>query len=134
MNILFFLTPKSDVRYVYTTDSIGTATDEMLDSKYTTIPVLEGRTGKYVGTLAGDDLLRELRKHSGLTVTEASERLLSSLPRRRDYRSVKADAKIEDLLSFAETQNFVPVTDDTNTFIGIVTRSALLQHLLRERR
>ena len=35
---------------------------------------------------------------------------------------------MEDLVSVAAEQNFVPVIDDKNAFIGIVTRSRILRY------
>ena len=35
---------------------------------------------------------------------------------------------VEDLLSVAAEQNFVPVVDDKGAFIGIVTRSSILKY------
>lgn len=130
MNILFFLTPKREVGYVYSTDTVGEATRKMLRYQFTTVPVLDVRTGRYEGTLAADDLLRELQRHPTKTISMIEERSLLSLMRRRDYQPVKADANIEDLLSFALSQNFVPVVDDTGAFIGIITRREVMRYLL----
>lgn len=129
MNILFFLTPKVDVGYVYSSDTVGQAIDKMLKYQFTTVPVLNEVTGKYEGTLANDDLLRELYRHPSLTISAAADRPLRSMPRRRDYSAVRADADMEDLLSSAVSQNFVPVVDDTGAFIGIITRREVMQYL-----
>ena len=108
MNILFFLTPKVDVGYVYSSDTVGQAIDKMLKYQFTTVPVLNEVTGRYEGTLANDDLLRELYRHPSLTISAAADRPLRSMPRRRDYSAVRADADMEDLLASAVSQNFVP--------------------------
>ena len=34
-----------------------------------------------------------------------------------------------EILNTATKQNFVPVVDDRNMFIGIITRKAIMQHL-----
>lgn len=129
MNILFFLTPKIDVGYVYSSDSMGQAIDKMLKYRFTTVPVLNEDTGKYEGTLANDDLLRELYRHPSLTVSAAADRPLKSVSRRRDYSAVRADADMEDLLTSVSSQNFVPVVDDTGCFIGIITRREVMRYL-----
>lgn len=129
MNILFFLTPKSEVAYVYNTDTIGEAIDKLLECRFTTVPVLNKQTGRYAGTLTTGDILRELHDHPGTTIEDAASRLLQSLVRRRDYDAVRADADIEDLFASAATQIFVPVVDDANTFIGIVTRREVMRYL-----
>ena len=38
------------------------------------------------------------------------------------------NASLEDLFLMAQNQNFVPVTDDLGSFIGIVTRRDILQY------
>jgi CBS domain-containing protein len=129
MNILFFLTPKVDVGYVYSSDTMGEAIEKMLKYRFTTVPVLNEVSGRYEGTLANDDLLRELNRHPSLTVAAAADRPLKSVSRRRDYTAVRADADMEDLLKSAATQNFVPVVDDTGAFIGISTRREVIKYL-----
>jgi CBS-domain-containing membrane protein len=42
--------------------------------------------------------------------------------------AVSIDANMEDLVSLAKTQNFVPVVDDMNRFIGIVRRSDIIDY------
>ena len=129
MNILFFLTPKVDVGYVYSSDTMGEAIEKMLKYKFTTVPVLNEVSGRYEGALANDDLLRELNRHPSLTIAAAADRPLKSVSRRRDYAVVRADADMEDLLNSAATQNFVPVVDDTGAFIGIITRREVIRYL-----
>ncbi len=129
MNILFFLTPKVDVAYVYSSDTVGEAIEKMLKYRFTTVPVLNELTGRYEGTLANDDLLRELYRNPSLTMAAAADRPLRTMPRRRDYTAVCADANMEDLLKSASSQNFVPVVDDTGAFIGIITRREVIKYL-----
>ena len=85
----------------------------MLRYRFTTVPVLNEVAGKYEGTLANDDLLREVYSHPASTIMEVGNKPLKSVTRRRDYGAVRADADMEDLLATAAIQNFVPVVDDT---------------------
>lgn len=136
MNILFFLTPKVNVAYVYSSDTITAAIEKMLQYRFTTVPVINENTGMYEGTLANDDLLCELYAHPSLTIDAAVDKPLRSISRRRDYGAVRADADIEDLLDTITIQNFVPVVDDTGAFIGIITRRDVMrylrEHMIRE--
>ena len=45
---------------------------------------------------------------------------------------VKIDAEIEDLLTLASAQNFVPVLDDNGIFIGIIRRSDIINYYAKE--
>ena len=132
MNILFFLTPKSEVDCVYEDDTLSQAWERMENHKYSSIPIINEQTGKYVGTLTSDDLLRDLRMRSNNKVlkTEAGQPVMK-VKRKRDYRAISASAEIEELYKYAMTQNFVPVVDDTETFIGIVTRTSIIQFLVQ---
>ena len=49
------------------------------------------------------------------------------IKRNRDNIPVNANANIEDMMSKALTQNFVPVVDDDNKFIGIITRKDIME-------
>ena len=39
---------------------------------------------------------------------------------------------MDQLLDRASTQNFIPVVDDKNTFIGIVTRRSIIKYCQKE--
>lgn len=134
MNILFFLTPKSEVTYVSDTDSLRQVLEKMEHHQFSTIPIINERTGKYVGTLSEGDLLWEIKKHCNLTLKAAEDRPLRAIKRRRNYRSVSVNSDMKDLLSYAMSQNFVPVVDDTGAFIGIVTRTEVMHFLIEDQR
>jgi len=54
--------------------------------------------------------------------------LVTEVPRHMQNRPVNIDARMEDLLSLAITQNFVPVVDDEGVFIGIVRRREIIEY------
>ena len=56
MNIMFFLTPKSNVAYIYDDYSLRQALEKMEYHQYSAIPMID-RRGHYVGTLTEGDLL-----------------------------------------------------------------------------
>jgi CBS domain-containing protein len=131
MNVLFFLTPKSEVDCAFEDDTLSQAWARMENHKYSAIPIINETTGRYVGTLTADDLIRDLRERGTNKILKLeSSRPVMSVKRKRDYRAISASARIEELYKFAMTQNFVPVVDDTETFIGIVTRTSIIQYLV----
>ena len=134
MNISFFLTPKSDVTYVYDTDNMRQILEKMEAHRFGTVPIISEKTGQYLGTLSEGDLLWDIKKYANLTLRAAEERPLSAIRRRRDYESVSITSDIEDLLHMANSQNFVPVVDDLGSFIGIITRTQVMNYLITERR
>ena len=108
MNILFFLTPKSDVAYISEDDTLRQALEKMEHHKYSAVPIVS-RTGRYVGTLTEGDLLWGIKNQFNLDLKGAERIPVTAIRRRCDNRPVKADADMEDLIGKALNQNFVPV-------------------------
>ena len=55
MNLLFFLTPKAEVAYLYDDFTLRQAIEKMEYHRYSSIPILN-RKGEYVGTITEGDL------------------------------------------------------------------------------
>ena len=131
MNILFFLTLKSDVAYVFNDDTLRQVLEKIEHHKYTAIPMLN-KTGKYVGTVTEGDLLRYIKDRYSLNVRDAEDCLISRVPLRWKYTPVSINCNIEDLMEVSMRQNFVPVVDDADNFIGIIRRSDILKYCYKK--
>lgn len=131
MNILFFLTPKSSIDMIYEDETIGQTLNRMNKHEFTSYPLINGRTGKYIGTISEGDILRQITTGDEIYQQEI-ERPVSMVKRNRDYQPVRVSADITELFNFAKTQNFIPVVDDGGVFIGIVTRKAIIEALLAQ--
>lgn len=129
MNILFFLTPKSEVAYLYDTDSLGQALKKMESHRYSAIPIIARESGRYVGTLTEGDLLWNIRDNENLPLQSAEKLSIMEIERNRDNEPVEADADMEDLINKAVNQNFVPVVDGDQCFIGIIKRKDIILYL-----
>lgn len=127
MNILFFLTPKSEVAHVYNDDTLRQVLEKVEYHKYTAIPMLN-KSGKYVGTVTEGDLLRYIKERYTMNVKDAEETSISRVPLRWKYTTVDVNCRMEDLIDVAMKQNFVPVVDDGDNFIGIIRRSDIIQY------
>ncbi len=132
MNILFFLTPKSEVAYVYDTDTLRQALEKMENHRYSAVPVIGKEDGRYIGTLTEGDLLWHIKDQNNLSLRGAEEISIMSINRNRDNEPVDVDVNMEDLLNKAMNQNFVPVIDDGERFIGLITRKDLIQYLCKK--
>lgn len=131
MNILFFLTPKSEVAYIYENETLRQTLEKMEHRKFSCIPLLS-LDGKYTGTISEGDLLWGL-KHMEISDMKAAEGVsIMSIPRRATYKAVHADSDMEDLLDRAINQNYVPVVDDQGSFIGIITRKEIIKYCYKE--
>ncbi|MCC3376803.1 CBS domain-containing protein [Cohnella sp. REN36] len=127
MNIAFFLLPKQEVVCLPENATLRQTLEKMERHRYTAVPVIS-EDGKYVGTVTEGDLLWYMRSHTELSFDHTHRVALSEISLRLNNRAVRIDANMEDLISLAKTQNFVPVVDDMNTFIGIVRRSDIIDY------
>ena len=125
MNILFFLKPKSGVAYIYDYHTLRQALEIMEYHKYSSIPMLN-KEGEYVGTITEGDLLWSLKKWDLFHIKDAEDISILKVDRKVNYQSVTAESNMEDLIDKAMAQNFVPVVDDHNHFIGIITRRDII--------
>ena len=131
MNILFFLTPKETVAYVEEDDTLRQVLEKMEHHGYTAIPLL-AKNGRYIGTITEGDLLWFLKDRNFPDLKLLEEMPITSIERRRDNQAVCIQASMEDLFDKVTNQSFVPVVDDKQVFIGIVTRKDLLLYLAKK--
>jgi len=127
MNILFFLTPKSEVAYIYDDQTLRQALEIMEHHRYTAVPMIS-KQGKYIGTITEGDMLWGIKNEYNLSLKEAEHVPVTTIPRRSDNRPVSIDATMEDMIEKALNQNFVPVVDDQENFIGIITRKDIIRY------
>lgn len=116
MNILFFLTPKSEVAYIYEDYTMRQALEKMEYHRYSSIPIIN-KDGKYVGTITEGDLLWTIKNELSLDLRAIEDIPITDVKRRKDNRPVSIDANIEDLISKSMNQNFVPVVYDKDTIL-----------------
>lgn len=127
MNVLFFLTPKSEVAYLYEDYSLRQALEKMEHYRYSAVPVID-RNGCYVGTLTEGDLLWYIKDHKIIDIYATEDIPLAKVKRRWYNEPVNIDCEIEDLILTSMNQNFVPVIDDKKIFIGIIRRKDIIEY------
>lgn len=79
MNVLFFLTPKENVAYIYEDYTVRQALEKMKYYHYSAIPIID-REGHYVGTVTEGDFLWGLLERNCVTVKDAETWRLQELP------------------------------------------------------
>jgi len=127
MNIAFFLIPKKDIVYLKENATMRQALERMEYHSYSAVPLINGE-GEYVGTITEGDLLWKLKNTPGLTFQNTQDILLSEVEQHVLNLPVTIDAQMEDLISRAVAQNFIPVVDDQQIFIGIVRRREMIEY------
>lgn len=127
MNILFFLTPKSEVEFVYEDYSLRQTIEKMEQYRYSEVPIIN-REGRYVGTITEGDLLWYVKDECDLNLSKVENVKIAGIRRKRKTMAVSVNARMEDLMEKVLNQNFVPVVDDNDIFIGIVKRKDIIHY------
>lgn len=131
MNILFFLIPKQRLEFLYDNYSLRQALEKMRVTSYTALPVVSKKDGTYVGTVSEGDLLWHILDHNYFNIKDLEDVDLLEIIDRSKYPRVKIGARIEDLVHLILAQNFVPVVDDRDIFMGIVTRRSVIDYFYK---
>ena len=124
MNVLYFLTPKAEVEYININSSVRQGLEKMRYHGHAAIPVIDD-AGHYKGTVTEGDFLWALY-NDDLKKLEKTE--LKTILRKK-YHPVSASASVDEILNRAYNQNFVPVVDDRDVFIGIIKRKDIIKYL-----
>ena len=126
-NILFFLTPKAMCAHLHADYTLRQALEKMETAGYAALPILNKR-GEYCGTLTEGDVLWALRNLCKMDLRQAESVRIMEFDHRRDNIPVRVTANMHDLVERAGGQNFIPVVDDKDAFIGIITRGAIIKY------
>ena len=97
---------------------------------FTAIPLIS-EEGEYLGTISEGDLLWHIVNGEKISMEDLEETKITSLLRKNRFPAVKVDAEIGELVNLIINQNFVPVVDDRNVLMGIVTRRRVMQELFK---
>jgi len=97
------------------------------DSSYTAIPVIN-KKGMYQGTISEGDLLWSLKNDFDYDEAVFLNTYLSKILKKNKYKPIRASEKTENLFEMVTNQNFVPVIDDDDVFIGIVKRRDVIKY------
>ena len=73
-------------------------------------------------------MLWALKNLCYMDMRQAESRKIMEIERKRNHIPVRVTADMHDLVQRASTQNFVPVVDDKDAFIGIITRGAIIKY------
>ncbi|MEK3670586.1 MULTISPECIES: CBS domain-containing protein [unclassified Paenibacillus] len=130
MEISSFLLPKDQVAYITSSISMREALEQLENHYYSAIPIID-EEGKYVGTLSEGDLLWKLKNTEGLSFENMTGVTVGTIQRHVHNESVEIHAQMEDMLTLAADQNFVPVVDGSGIFLGIIRRKDIIEYYTR---
>jgi len=131
LNIAFFLIPKREVAYVKYESTMRQALEKMEFHRFSSVPLLNCN-GQYVGTLTEGDLLWKIKNTPHLTFENTNKVWIKDVPLHIQNEPIHIDAEMEDIISKSMEQNFVPVIDDQNIFIGIIRRREIIEYCAKK--
>ena len=130
MNIMFFLTTKRNVTFLYDDEDVISGLRKLKNSGFHAIPVIS-REGIYRGTITeGDFLWLMIGLDEVLGGKKTVDMKIGDIPLNSENPAVSCECSIQGVLDHAAQYNFVPVVDSRDVFIGIVTRSRIIQNYL----
>jgi CBS domain-containing protein len=130
VNIAFFLVPKDEVIYLSPNSTMRQALERMEYHRYSAVPLIN-EDGKYVGTITEGDLLWKLKHSPEIGFENAHKVLLKDVAQHMIIKPVRIDQQMQDLITLATNQNYVPVVDDNDVFIGIIRRREIIDYCFK---
>ncbi len=128
MNIAGLLLPKSIVAYLYDDFTLRQALEKMRYHGYTHLPVIT-RDNRYYGTISEGDLLWYFMDAGTIDLAKCQETRIRDALTLKHYPPVPIDMNIPEVVDLLVSYNFLPVVDDRDSFVGIVTRNKILKKL-----
>lgn len=128
-NVFFFLKNKGEVKYLYDNVSLSEGLKLMNTHGFTAMPVIN-RDGVYKGNVSEGDFLWYLLKHPETTKEDLDTILVKQLIRKDYMPAATFNIDMKTLIEKSLEQNYVPIVDDRNIFIGIVTRKSVIKYLM----
>ena len=125
--ILRLLTPKKATYFILENSTIRQALEKFDAHKFSVVPLLNDK-GEYVGTLSEGDILRYIKNEALFDITKAENIKVKDITHYRPYKCLKIDATIDEIFTSILDQNFVPLIDDNDHYIGIIKRKDVLIH------
>lgn len=135
MNIASFILPKSEVVYLRDNMTVRQGLEKLKHTTYTAVPVIDAED-RYVGVVGLGDFLWNIlecnEQLENVTMKHVEQMTLRDVIQHGRVKPVCIDTNMEQLLGQAQVQNFVPVIDDRNVFIGIITRSDIIKYFVKK--
>lgn len=130
MNVAFFLIPKSHVAHLIEGSSFRQGMEKLHRHGYTAIPVI-AKDGRYLGSISEGDFLWNIMAMGSVDPYELEEASIDGIISDRTP-PIRVTTSVEELLDRILDQNFIPIVDDRDIFVGIITRRAVLAYLMNK--
>ncbi|MBQ9200066.1 MAG: CBS domain-containing protein [Lachnospiraceae bacterium] len=125
MNIFGILIPKQMLTYLYADDSLDIAVNNLMESGYTAVPVID-REGVYLGVVSEGDFLRKVMDCGR---DRLSEHTVSEIISKDKEAFIINTVSKEEIMEKILDRNFLSIVDDRKCFVGIITRKSIIKYL-----
>jgi CBS domain-containing protein len=126
-SIIFLLTVKASVAFLSEHCTLRQALEKMRHHGYSAIPVVAD-DGAYVGTVSEGDFLWHMLDNGETSMKSQEDYSISDILRKGWNPAVRINTTMDELLQRIMDQNFVPVIDDREKFVGIITRKDFIKY------
>ena len=131
MNLMTLLKPKGEIEYLHKEDTLRQGLERMRIYGYTALPVID-EDGCYAGSVNEGDFLWYMLTYHKCDMQELESFQIKEIIRKDWMPPVYVYAIIDEMIERASNQNYVPVVDDRNVFIGIITRRDIINAFRRQ--
>ena len=126
-NTLKLLTPKDKVAYIEPDMSIRQGLEKLRAHGYSRIPVIN-KDGTYFGVVSEGDFLWNIIDGNVIVIEELEKKKVKDIIKKK-IPCCKIDVSYNELLKIITNYNFVPIVDDRNILMGIITRKSVIDNI-----
>lgn len=127
-NVLKLLTPKNEVAFLNSNMTIRQGLEKFKIHGYKAVPVIND-DGTYHGIITEGDFLWTIINNGLDNIKELENTLIKDM-NINNINSCKIDVSIDELINRITNNNFVPIVDDRNILMGIITRRSVINSLV----
>ncbi len=127
-----FFTEKSKTNYLTEETTIRQALEKFDYHKFSVVPII-GNEGNFITTVSEGDILRYIKNQANFDIKQAENIRVIQIEKYRPYLACRHNVSEDEIFKLALDQNFVPIVDDRNFFIGIIKRKSILNLLYTQR-
>lgn len=128
-SILNFLIPKQQTFYLEDDSTIRQVLEKFDAHKFSVVPLID-ENGVYVTTISEGDILRFIKNICNFNQSLAEMVKIDNIEIYRPYKTLPITASMEEVINLSLEQNFIPLVDDRNVFIGIIKRKEVIKYLI----
>ncbi len=128
-SILNFLIPKQQTFYLEADSTIRQVLEKFDAHKFSVVPLID-ENGVYVTTISEGDILRFIKNICNFNQSLAEMVKIDNIEIYRPYKTLPITASMEEVINLSLEQNFIPLVDDRNVFIGIIKRKEVIKYLI----